>query len=250
MVGAGPGDPDLLTIKACRALQSADVIVYDRLVDKRVLAIAPEWCERIYAGKRKHLHTLTQSRINTVLVDRAKHGLHVVRLKGGDPFVFGRGGEEVEALINARLPWEIIPGVTAGVSAAATSGIPLTHRDYAQAVTFITAHRRDGKLNLDWDLATRPAQTVVFYMATSVAHELASGLLRRGVPAEQQLSVVANVSLDNESVATYSIADFIHRCPVVPAPAVLMLHSTPVLRRCDVDLNSLAIRATGENVLA
>ena len=233
LVGAGPGDPELLTIKAYKALCEAEVVIYDRLVNKDLLAHTPTGCELIYAGKRKHLHTLSQMQINALLLRHANQGRKVVRLKGGDAFVFGRGGEEAEALSAAGIPWEVIPGITAGIGAAASVGLPLTHRDHAQALTLITAHRRHGQLDLDWTLATRPRQTVVFYMATSIAHELVRGLFERGVSNSSYLSVIVDATLPTETLQTYTVATFLAEQPKVNAPAVLVLHPTPIISQAD-----------------
>lgn len=233
LVGAGPGDPELLTIKAYKALCQADVVVYDRLVNNELLDLTPAHCKKIYAGKRKHLHTLSQSEINDALIEHAKAGQNVVRLKGGDGFIFGRGGEEAEALSAENITWEVIPGITAGVGAASSAGIPLTHREHAQALTFMTAHRRHGQFEIDWSLATRPNQTVVFYMATSVARDLVTGLIERGLAKTHHLSIVANATLPEESVQTFTLETFLDSSCVVSAPAVLILHEAPVIDQPD-----------------
>ncbi len=229
IVGAGPGDPELLTVKADRCLRSAKVLVYDRLVHPDIVSLVPADCERIYAGKRKHLHAMTQANINATLVANARAGFDVVRLKGGDPFIFGRGGEEAQALRAAGIEFEIVPGITAGIGAAATAGVSLTHRDHAQAVTFVTAHRRHGQLEVDWDLVTRPAQAVVFYMAGSVAPELAQGLLAHGVSASRYVTVVSHATRANESRATMTLAEFAHCGQSLPSPAVIILHDVEPL---------------------
>ncbi|MGO3217529.1 MAG: uroporphyrinogen-III C-methyltransferase, partial [Halomonas sp.] len=163
LVGAGPGDPELLTLKGYKRLQAAEVVLYDRLVSDEILAFIPSKAQRYYVGKARSLHSVPQNEINQALVAWAHQGKRVVRLKGGDPFIFGRGGEELEALRAAKVSVEVIPGVTAASGCAAYAGIPLTHRDHAQSVRFVTGHLQQGECELDWDALARPAQTLVFY---------------------------------------------------------------------------------------
>jgi uroporphyrin-III C-methyltransferase len=192
LIGAGPGDPDLLTIKAARLISQADVLVYDHLVGPGIMDLARPDARHIYAGKEASKHTLPQDSINQLLVELANEGLSVVRLKGGDPFIFGRGGEELETLAASGIPFEVIPGVTAASGCAAYSGFPLTHRDHAQAVTFVTGHLKDGTVNLDWAALARPRQTVVFYMGIGAASEICRQMISHGLPADTPAAVVCN----------------------------------------------------------
>jgi uroporphyrin-III C-methyltransferase len=236
LVGAGPGDPDLLTVAGLRCLQAAEVVVYDRLVGSGVLALAPPGCERVYVGKRKHLHVLAQEQIHELLIERARRGLRVVRLKGGDGLVFGRVGEELDALDRAGISWQVIPGITAAQGAAAMAGLPLTHRDDAQALTLVTAHRRHGGLELDWDLVMRPAQTVVFYMGLSLLDEIVSGLLARGKSPDTSFTIISRATLPDERRLTTRLDRVTQEAESarMESPALLIMGPRP---RRDLELD-------------
>jgi len=198
LVGAGPGDPELLTVKAARLIASADALVYDHLVGDGIIDLARPDARRIYVGKEASRHTLPQESINALLVELARAGLSVIRLKGGDPFIFGRGGEELEALAASGVPFEVVPGITAAAGCVAYSGFPLTHRDHAQAVVFVTGHLKDGSANLDWPALARPRQTVVFYMGVSAATDICRQMIEHGLPAQTPAAIIRNGTLKDQ----------------------------------------------------
>ena len=200
LVGAGPGDPELITRKGARVLGEADVVVHDRLVDARILDLARPGAERIFAGKQRANHFMRQVEINELLVRRALAGQRVVRLKGGDPLVFGRGGEELDALREAGVPVEIVPGVTAASGCAATAAIPLTHRDHAQAVVLVTGHTRNGEPDLNWQALCQPRQTLVFYMGYKALGALFDRLIAEGLPADLPAAMVENGTLPDARI--------------------------------------------------
>jgi uroporphyrin-III C-methyltransferase/precorrin-2 dehydrogenase/sirohydrochlorin ferrochelatase len=225
LVGAGPGDPDLLTIKAARRLAQADVVVYDNLVGAGVLDLIPPEVERIYVGKEASNHSLPQDEITMLLIAQAKRGRRVVRLKGGDPFVFGRGGEELNTLVAAGVPVEVIPGITAALGASAGTGIPLTHRDYSQSCIFVTGHRKDGSYGLDWPTLARPFQTVVIYMGVGALAGIAEQLVAHGLAPSTPVALVRNATRSDQQTVVGTLADIadIAVRRKVQAPALIIV---------------------------
>jgi uroporphyrin-III C-methyltransferase len=234
LVGAGPGDPDLLTVKALRLLQSADVVVHDRLTPPELLTLARPDARLIDVGKRKSRHTLPQDDINQLLVALALQGLKVVRLKGGDPFVFGRGGEELLALREASVEAEVVPGVTAALAAAAGAGVPLTHRGLAQAVTFVTGHAavKDGEAgepDLDWPVLSRPNHTLVVYMGVTTAGMLAQRLIDAGREPSTPVLIVENASRAEERRVLTRLAELPKAAAGLDGPALLVIGEVAAL---------------------
>ncbi len=230
LVGAGPGDPELLTLRAARALREADVIVYDKLVDPSVLDYARREARRIYVGKSKGDHTLPQNEINALLIAEAKAGRHVVRLKGGDPFVFGRGGEEMDTLVAANVRVDVVPGITAATGCAAYAGLPLTHRDHASSVTFVSGHSRDGLAKdgiaeLDWQSLANGRQTIVVYMGLSVAGEIAGKLIGAGLSAATPIAIIENGTRWDQRVVKGELSQItaLVRDHGIAAPSLLVI---------------------------
>ena len=230
LVGAGPGDPGLITALGLSALSQADVILYDALVDERLLALSE--AEKIYAGKRAGVKSCKQDEISDLLVKLAKEGQRVLRLKGGDPFVFGRGGEEAQALARAHVPFRIVPGITAGIGGLAYAGIPVTHRDTNHAVTFITGHGVDGKLTkLDWAAVSHGAPTLVLYMARKFAGEIVQALLAAGRNPDEPAAIIANATRIDQQVVITTLAGLPAAAENAPALAVMVIGENVGLAR-------------------
>lgn len=227
LVGSGPGALDLMTVRATRLIGEADVVVHDHLVADGVLDLVRHDAQKICVGKKASNHTVPQDELNRLLVRLAREGKKVVRLKGGDPFIFGRGGEEIETLSEFGIPFEVIPGVTAASGCAAYAGIPLTHRDHAQTVTFATGHLKDGSVDLDWQALTRPRQTVVFYMGISGIGIICRQMMSHGLPATHPVAVVQSGSTERQQVLVADLATMPARVAEagITSPALIIVGS-------------------------
>ncbi|MEE3129199.1 MAG: siroheme synthase CysG [Pseudomonadota bacterium] len=232
LVGAGPGDPDLLTFRALRLMQKADVVVYDRLVSPQILELVRRDAEKIYVGKAKSNHTLPQDDINQLMVDEAKKGNRVVRLKGGDPFIFGRGGEEIQTLIKHGIEFQVVPGITAASGASSYAGIPLTHRDHAQSVVFATGHLKNGTIDLNWPALAQKNQTAVFYMGLTGLPIICEKLIEHGLDANTPIALVQSATTEKQAVLTGTLNNIVAKQGEVQlqSPTLIIVGSVVSLR--------------------
>ncbi|MBB5018731.1 uroporphyrin-III C-methyltransferase/precorrin-2 dehydrogenase/sirohydrochlorin ferrochelatase [Chitinivorax tropicus] len=227
LIGGGPGNPDLLTFRALRLMQQADVVLHDALVAPEIVDLCRRDAERIYVGKQSSNHALPQHEINQLLVHLAQQGKRVARLKGGDPFIFGRGGEEIETLVEHNIPFEVVPGITSAQGASSYAGIPLTHRDHAQSCTFVTGHRRDGTgaVDLDWPSLTRPEQTVVVYMGVGQLPDICQQMITHGRAADTPAAIIERATTDKQRVIIGTLANLPDHAVQqrVKAPALIVI---------------------------
>jgi len=231
LIGAGPGDPDLLTFRALRLMQQADVVLYDRLVSKEVLDLVRREADQIYVGKKRDYHAVRQEEINQTLADLAKEGKRVVRLKGGDPFIFGRGGEEIATLAEQGVPFQVVPGITAASGCASYVGIPLTHRDYAQSVRFVTGQLKDGTIDLDWNSLAQPQQTIVIYMGLKGLPVICEQLIKHGADDALPVALIQQGTTIHQQVMTGTLSTLpdVIKGREVHAPTLLIIGEVVLL---------------------
>lgn len=230
LVGAGPGDPGLLTLKGLQQIQQADIIVYDRLVSDEIMALTRRDAQRVFVGKRAGFHCVPQEQINQMLLEQAQKGRRVVRLKGGDPFIFGRGGEELETLFQANIPFSVVPGITAASGCSAYSGIPLTHRDYAHSVRLVTGHLKDGS-HLDWQSLAAEKQTLVFYMGLSQAEAISQQLIKHGMDINMPVAIIEAGTTIKQKVLTGLLKDLTQLALQVHSPSLIIVGTVVALRK-------------------
>lgn len=231
LVGAGPGDPDLLTIKAYRLIQSADVVVYDRLVSEEIMALVNPNAELLFVGKKLNHHCVPQDQINQILVDKALENKHVVRLKGGDPFIFGRGGEELETLVENGVEFEVVPGITAASGCSAYAGIPLTHRDHAQSVQFITGHLKKEGQDIQWPSLAQNNHTLVFYMGLKQAPVIRQNLIENGLSVETPCAIVERGTTPQQRVLTGTLKELESLATQAISPSLIIVGSVVSLHQ-------------------
>jgi uroporphyrin-III C-methyltransferase/precorrin-2 dehydrogenase/sirohydrochlorin ferrochelatase len=232
LVGAGPGERDLLTIRALHLMQKCDVCIYDNLVSKDILELVRRDADLVYAGKKQDQHTLSQDKINSLLIKFAKQGKRVLRLKGGDPFIFGRGGEEIESLMIHKIPFQVVPGITAASGVASYSGIPLTHRDHAQSCLFLTGHLKDGVIDFDWSKLIVENQTLVIYMGLLSLNELVDNLIKHGMLKKMPIAIIESGTTSKQKVVTGALSNIKSRVSraKVKSPALIIVGSVVTLR--------------------
>jgi len=233
LVGAGPGDPELLTLRSLHLIQKADVCIYDNLVSKDILELVRRDAQMIYAGKLRNNHTIEQKEINKLLVNYAKKGLRVLRLKGGDPFMFGRGGEEISELMAKKIKFQVVPGITAATGVAAYAGIPLTHRDYSQSCIFITGHEKNGELNINWNNLINENQTIVIYMGLNSLPSIVQNLIDYGMRKNMPIAVVQEGTTENQKVAVSTISRVNAKIlkTDIQSPAIIIIGEVVKLRK-------------------
>jgi uroporphyrin-III C-methyltransferase/precorrin-2 dehydrogenase/sirohydrochlorin ferrochelatase len=233
LVGTGPGDPELLTLRALRLIEQADVALFDSLVSAEILALLPSAAERIFVGKRRNNHSMPQEQINALMIERARQGQRVLRLKGGDPFVFGRGGEEIAALAAAKVAFQVVPGITAATGACAYAGIPLTHRGLAQSCTFVTGQLQDGSIDLDWPALARPRQTVVVYMGLLALPLLCAKLIEHGRSAQTPAAIIQEATQPGQRVVVGTLASLPAQvaCAGLHAPTLTVIGEVVAVRQ-------------------